>query len=49
MKIRITLDLDDEVSDPGDDSGMTEEAYLEISAFVGGYGDIVSIEKVAEP
>jgi hypothetical protein len=45
MKIKITMDLEDEYADPNDPMGVTEEAYLEISSSLSSYGDDIQFEK----
>jgi hypothetical protein len=46
MKIRITMEVADEYSDPDHDMGVTEAAYEEIVDALMGYGDDVEIKKV---
>lgn len=44
-KVIITMEVDDECADPGDSTGLTEEAHTEISTFLSGYASTFEIEK----
>jgi hypothetical protein len=43
VKIRITMQVDDEYADPEHDMGVTEDAYLGISDVLAPFGDNVEI------
>lgn len=45
QKITITLYLYNEFSDKNDETGLTEEAYLELSGELSSFGEIVDIER----
>jgi hypothetical protein len=46
MKIRITMEVDEEYADSDHAVGITEEAYLGISEALSDYGMDIDIEKV---
>ena len=45
MKIQITLDVDDEIADPADDTGLTEEGHDEVFEAVAQFGSNVEIKR----
>jgi hypothetical protein len=45
-KIRITMEIAEEYSDPDHEMGVTEQAYEEISDALMSYGDDIDIQKV---
>lgn len=48
MKVQIVLELHDEHVDAKDLSGMTEQAFEDLTRALGSFGDLDSIEKVDE-
>lgn len=45
-KIQITLELDDEVADPEDGTGLTLEAYEDLMAALMNFGEDILIDRV---
>jgi len=46
MKLRITMTIqDEEMIDDDSDTGLTEDAYIELSDALANYGDNVVIRK----
>lgn len=48
MRIRITMTLSDEWSDPTNDMGITEECYIELGNVLADFGDAIEIKKVSD-
>lgn len=46
MKIQITMQVDDEVADYEDGSGLTLEAYEELMATLMNFGDDIMIDRI---
>jgi hypothetical protein len=47
VKIRITMDVADELADPDHEMGVTEEGYEVITDALMSYGDDVEIHKAS--
>jgi len=48
VKVQITLDVDDQFADPDHEFGLTDEAWLEITEFLGNFGEDVTTIKVED-
>jgi len=45
MKISITMDLDDELADPGHSMGITEEAHERLQEALGEFGTDIIVNR----
>lgn len=48
MKITITMDISDELADPGHSMGVTEEAYNELMDALGQFGQDIDVKSDGE-
>ncbi|HEX4715288.1 MAG TPA: hypothetical protein VH164_10205 [Ktedonobacteraceae bacterium] len=47
-KIRITMEVDEEIADPNHEMGITEQGYLQISDALTDFGQDIDIQKVVD-